>query len=69
MVRAFAIDPLGICGNHLATHLARQLHDTAVGIQGILAVLGGVVVKLLIAEIALAECHDALHQRMVELDL
>ena len=64
-MRTFGIDSFGIGCNDVSADVARELADAIVGIEGILKVLGSIVVGILVGKVALLEFNDALHQRII----
>ena len=68
-LRAFLVDILGVGGDHVGADVTRDLQHAAVAVHGILEVGRCVVVEILLREVLLAQLHDLLHQRMVQLEL
>ena len=67
--RSLLIDILGIGRYYVGAYSARYLQYAAVAVHRILEIRRCIVVHILVGEILLAQLHDFLHQRMIQVEL
>ena len=67
--RTLVVHTLGVGGDHVAAHLARDRQHLAVGVHGVFEILRRIIIGVLLGESALFQFHDLTHQRMLEVVL
>ena len=67
-MRAFQINGLCIGFNDIGCHIACDVKDALIVLDGILIIYGSIFKLVFVCIVALFEINDALHQRMVQVE-